>query len=172
MPASLAGGADNTPAEQNQTTPTRVESGMVPVFRIAAACLVAVAVVTACRNAQPSVAGQTWQPVNEADAPDGPLPPLTVYLPGDTDPRQTQRVDLSRFLVVEVVYDACHWDSPALVGVGRDRIEVRQAELFRECLRPIPRVAWFSIPWVDLPDPVTIVDRDGGQTPLRERRRA
>lgn len=139
---------------------------------LAAALVVLLIGCTSPTDSGPLIEKRTWTPVNDVEAPAEARPPLTVYLPSDIAPHQTQRVDLHQFLVVEVAYDACHWADPRLVELGADRIEVRLTELPRMCVRPIPRIAWFSIPWAEVPDPVTIADDHGNEIRLEQRQRA
>lgn len=128
------------------------------------------AVVTGC-TPPPSVAGRTWQPVTDAEGSE--LIGLTLVLPGDAgDGTLQERVDPERFLIVGAHYDACNRANPRLVGVANDRIEVQVTELNRLCVRPMPRVAWFALPWSELPTRLVLVDRNGTETRLQDRRRA
>lgn len=120
----------------------------------------------------PSVAGRTWRPVVDAEEPGMPGRGLTLLLPGEPGVGPAgERVDPERFLVAGVHYDACNRSDPRLAGVAADRIEVRLTDLNRLCVRPMFRVAWFAIPWSELPDQLMLVDQNGSETRLQDRHR-
>lgn len=121
----------------------------------------------------PSVAGRTWNPVINVEESGAPGPGgLSLVLPGETGAGPAgERVDPEQYLIAAVRYDSCHWADPRLVGIAADRVEVQLTELNRFCFLPMLRIAWFSIPWSELPSRLTLVDQLGEETRLQDQRR-
>lgn len=141
---------------------------MNPAFLVAT--LVTLLLLPACGTPR-SIAGREWPPVNVVTEPDATVASgVTLHLPGSPAGRP-ERVDPERFLIVAVHYDGCHLSDARLAGQGRDRLEVRFTELFRQCVRPIPTTAWFAIPWDELPDTFVVVDQAGDEQAIRDRQR-
>lgn len=142
---------------------------MTSRFLLLASVALAVLTLPACGPAP--LDGRTWSPVTDVEDEGGRGAGLTLRLPGDRGPALTERVDPEKYLIVGVHYDGCHWADPALVGVGGERLEVQLVELMRECVRPIPRIAWFAVKWAELPTEFRIIDQSGSTTTIRDRRR-
>ena len=145
---------------------------MSRIFLVALLVLV-LAFMPGCASS-PRIDGREWRPVNVTGDPDAPPAESSVvfYLPNSRAGGLNERVDPERYLIVAVHYDGCHQSDPRFVGVGRDTLELHFTELFRECLRPIPMTAWFSIPWDELPVEIAVIDQLEERHMIRDRRLA
>lgn len=142
------------------------------MLRILLLTTLSLAVASTGCTPPPPLSGRIWHPIVNNEEVRGPGAGLTLALPGQPDTgAPIEGVDPESSLIVGLHYEACHWADPRLTGIADDRIGVQLTELNRLCVRPMPRVAWFALPWSELPAQFVLVDRDGSETQLQDRRR-